>query len=243
MTLSRVRAGLRGGHGRHVRAFVAALALAGPVMLTGCSGTAEEKQSPPEALAAARATLDETSGVRITLEVGNLPEGVDGLLNAEGVATHDPAFDGSIKVATGGVTADAAVIAADGNVFAILPFTTQYAEIDPADYAAPDPADLMSTEDGLSSLLTSAEQVRAGEEVREGEDVLSTYTGVLPGDAVAAIIPSARRTGEFDARFTLRPGNQLDEVLLTGPFYPGAGDVSYTIGLTDYGLQKDITAP
>ena len=225
------------------RATLVAVLLTGSALLPGCSGAAEEESSPEEVLSAARATLDETSGVRLSLEVSDLPKGVDGLLSADGIATHDPAFDGSIKVAAGGVTADATIIAAEGKVFAILPFTTEFAEIDPADYSAPDPADLMSTEDGLSSLLTSAEDVAAGEQVRDGDDVLSTYTGVLEGDLVAAIIPSAEPGGEFDATFTIGPDDQLDRVVLTGPFYPDAGAVTYTISLADYGAEKDIRAP
>ncbi len=231
---------------RSARAFrvaLATLALSGPVLVAGCSDGAEADSSPEQVLAAAKTALDETSGVRLRLEVGDLPQGVDGLLSADGTATHDPAFDGSIRVAVSGVTADAAVIAADGKVFAILPFTTKFAEIDPADYSAPDPAVLMSTEDGLSSLLTSAEEITAGDQVRDGADVLATYTGVLAGDRIVGIIPSADPQGEFDATFTVGAENRLTQVVLTGPFYPDADAVTYTIDLADYGVEKDISAP
>lgn len=224
------------------RTALVALALVGLVLASGCSGSAEPEATPEDVLASAKTMLDETSGVRITLEVTDLPDGTNGLLSAQGVATHDPAFDGEIKVAAGGVTADAEVIAAEGKVYAVLPFTTDYTEIDPADYSAPDPAALMSTETGLSSLLTSAQEVAAGEQVRDGEQVQSTYTGVLSGDVVAAVIPSADPTGKFDATFTLAD-DRLDKVVLTGPFYPDASEVTYTIDLDDYGLEKDIQAP
>lgn len=224
------------------------LALAGGTLislalLVGCGGDEEPETTPAEALAAARTTLDETSGVRLGLTVDELPPGTSGLISAEGLATHDPAFEGSIKVAAGGITVDADVIAADGLVYAVLPFTTRYAEIEPADYGAPDPAALMSTEDGLSSLLTEVDQVAAGDQVRDGEDVLSTYTGTLAGDVVAGILPSADPAGSFDASFTLAEGDRLTQVVITGPFYPEAEDVTYTIDLDDYGTETDITAP
>ncbi|QNN53004.1 LppX_LprAFG lipoprotein [Nocardioides mesophilus] len=228
----------------HSRSRVA-LALLGVLLaapLAACSGSQAQAQSPEETLASAKAALDETSGVRLSLQVDNLPRGVNGLVSAEGVATHDPAFDGTIKVAAA-VTADAAVIAVDGKVYAMLPFTQKYVEIDPSDYSAPDPADLMSTEDGLSSLLTSAEDVEQGNEVRDGEDVLTTYTGTLAGDLVAAIIPTASPDGQFDVTFTLDDSDRVTEILMTGPFYPAAADVSYTVDLEDYGVKKEITAP
>ena len=96
------------------------------------------------------------AGVRIGLSTPKLPPSVNGLLAADGVATHDPAFKGTIKVAASGITADADVVAVDGIVYAKLPFTSKFVPIDPADYGAPDPADLMNPDGGLSSLLTAA---------------------------------------------------------------------------------------
>ena len=101
----------------------------------------------------------------------------------------------------------------------------------------------MAADGGLSSLLTAADSVEEGEQVREGEEVLTEITGTLPGDAVASVIPSARADADFDATFTHDDGNQLSEVTMTGPFYPKAGDVTYTIRFSEYGVEKDIAAP
>ena len=220
------------------------LALLAPLALTACNGGDEaEELSPEDRLAEAKTALDETSGVHLTLSADELPTGVNGLLAAEGVGTHAPAFEGNIQVSTNGITAKADVIAVDDKVYAVLPFTTEYAEIDPDDYQAPDPAVLMSTEGWLSSRLNAAEDVVAGEDVRDGEEVLSTFSGTVPGNAVARVIPSAQADADFDATFTLDDGNQLDRVVMSGPFYPGTDPVTYTIGLDQYGTDKDITAP
>lgn len=218
--------------------------LAAALVLSGCTSDARENSdSPEEVLAAAKTTLDETSGVRVSLSTEKLPPTVDGILEAEGVGTHDPAFEGDLKVASGGVTADVPVIAAQGKVFAKLPFTTKFVEVDPAAYAAPDPAGLMEPEGGLSSLLTAAEDVEEGEQVRSGEDVLSSYTGTVPGDVVASIIPSATPDTDFDATFTVDDEDHLREAVLTGAFYPQADEVTYTITFEQYDTSADITLP
>jgi lipoprotein LprG len=218
-------------------------AVAAALLLAGCSSNAQEDRAPEDVLAAAKSTLDATSGVRISLSTKELPPTVDGILTAEGLGTHDPAFKGDLKVASGGVTADVPVVAAQGKVYAKLPFTTRFVEVDPAAYAAPDPAGLMDPDAGLSSLLTEAEDVEAGEQVRSGEDVLAGYTGTVPGDVVASIIPSASAGSDFAARFTVDDRDQLREVTLTGPFYPKADDVTYTITFEQYDTSADIKLP
>lgn len=221
-----------------------AAATAAAVLLAGCSGSnAEADQTADEVLAEAKTTLDETSGVHLSLATEDLPPSIDGIVSATGVGTHAPAFEGNLKVAGGGITADVPVVAVDGTVYAQLPFTTRYAEVDPTDYAAPDPAALMKPEGGLSSLLTAVEGVEEGDAVRDGSDVLTEYTGSVPGDVVAGIIPSASPDGAFDATFTVSDENVLRSAVLTGPFYPKVGDVTYTIEFTQYDVTEEITAP
>jgi lipoprotein LprG len=218
--------------------------MAGLAALTGCSGsTGGSDLSPTQTLAAAKHQLDRTRGVHLVLSAGKLPSGVDGLLHADGVGTHAPAFKGDIKVATSGFTADAAVVAVAGQVYAKLPFTTRFSKINPAKFGAPDPATMMDPKSGLSSLLTAATHVKQGKQQRDGRKVLSTYTAKLPGRAVAAILPSASASGSFDATFTVTDTHQLDKAVLTGPFYPNAGDVTYTIAFDRYGHAANITAP
>src|SRR3546814_17813199 len=73
----------------------------------------------------------------------------------------------------------------------LFPYTTlflsDYSEEDPSRYNAPDPAVLMATEGGASDLLTEAEDLKAGKEIRGGDnndEVLTEYTGTLPGSSV-----------------------------------------------------------
>lgn len=228
---------------RTVAALVVLL-LAGLPALAGCSGGSSGSDlSPTKTLAAAKRNLDRTRGVHLVLSTGKLPNGVDGLLHADGVGTHAPAFKGNIKVATSGFTADAAVVAVAGKVYAKLPFTTKFSTIDPARFGAPDPATMMDPRTGLSSLLTEAQGVKQGPQQRDGRKVLSTYTATLPGRAVAAILPSASASRSFKATFTVTDTHRLDKAVLTGPFYPHAGNVTYTIAFDQYGVAKNISAP
>lgn len=222
-------------------AFLAGLLAAST--LTSCSGGGDQP-TPHEALAAAKKTLDRTSGVHLSLATDHLPRGVSGLLGADGVATHAPAFKGTIKVSAGGITADAKVIATGGAVYAVLPFTTRYTKIDPKEYGAPDPASLMDRDHGLSTLLVAAKDVTAGKQQRDGGQVVQTYTGTIPGARVAAIIPSADASSRFDATFRVGvDDHRLHQVVLTGPFYAKGGDVTYTVTFDDYGLHPHIAAP
>lgn len=225
--------------------------LAAPILLAalvlgGCSEndtSSEPDTGPTERLAAAREILDETSGVRITLTTDDLAEGVDGLLRAEGYGTHEPAFDGEIVVRYAGIEPTVPIVAVGGTVYAQVPLTTGWSEVDPAEYGAPDPADLMDADTGFSSVLTATEGVEEGEQVRGGEDnrdVLRTISGTVAGDVVAGIIPSAE--GDFDASYTLTDDDELRSMELTGDFY-GAGSMTYTITFDDYGAEPSITAP
>ena len=222
-----------------------AISVALAPLLAGCSdgGAGEPDQSPAEVLGSAKLALDETSGVTLSLSADELPDGVDGILDATGVATRAPAFDGSLTVVVNGLDVDVPIVSVDGVVFAKLPFTTDFAEVNPADYGAPDPAQLMDPELGLSTWLSSATGVEVGDRVRDGEIVLSSYVGVLPGAVVDDSIPSADEDADFPVTFQIDDQGRLRTVEITGPFYGTDGVVDYTVSVDDYGSATDITAP
>jgi lipoprotein LprG len=214
------------------------------VPLTACSdggGTAAE--SPEEVLGAAKQALDETSGVTLSLSTPQLPAGVDGVLAATGVATHDPAFDGDLTMVVNGLDVDVPVVSVDGRVYAKLPFTRTFAEVNPADYGAPDPALLMDPVTGLSTWLTEATGVKAGDQTRDGKVVLSSYSGSLSGEVVDASIPSADAEADFATTFEIDQDGRLRSVQISGPFYGRKGTVDYTVGVADYGTEQDIQKP
>lgn len=228
---------------RRLRPVAAAVAV--PLLLvTACSGGGDDKPSTPEdVLAEAKTKLDDTPGVSLEVTAGELPKGVDALVEATGVGTHAPAFEGDIKVLVNNLSLEAPVIAVEGLVFAKLPFTSEYNEVDPENYGAPDPSTLMDPTTGLSSWLTSLEGVEEGDETRDGDRVLTTYTGTLPGSTVAEFIPSASPKADFDATFSIDDDGRLASAEVGGPFYGEGGVVEYTLDVADYGTDKEITRP
>lgn len=218
--------------------------LAALLLASGCTGSDDDPGDDPAAvLAEAKAAIDETAGLSVSLTTDELPDGVDGVLTASGVGTSAPAFDGDITMVVNNITVDVPVVAVDGLVYATLPFTQEFVEIDPADYGAPDPADLLSPDDGVSSWLTEATDVTAGDEVRDGDRVLTSYRGTLPGAAVDAVIPTADETADFEVSFRVDEENRLAAAEVVGPFYGPDGQVDYALELSDYGTEQDITAP
>jgi lipoprotein LprG len=228
-------------------AAVSAALLAIPTLAacSGDDGKGAAEKSPEEVLAEASTKLTETSGVHLDLSTGALPDGVSGIAKAAGTITDAPAFDGTISVVFAGQTADVPVIAVDGDVFAQLPFTNgAWQKVNPKEYGAPDPAALIG-EDGFPGLLGLTESPEAGESVRGGADnseVLTTYSGTVPGDAMDAVIPSSSGDS-FDVEWQVSDDGELRTATMTGVFYPHTDPITYTVEFADYGAEKEITAP
>ncbi len=229
------------------RPLITVLALAA-LGLSGCSNSDDPTssgKSPEEVIALAKTTLDETSGLDLALITHDLPDGVSGISGAEGVATDAPAFDGTLTVVIGGKPFDVPVIAVDGKTYAQIPLTIGWSDVDPGDYGAPEPADLVSPDKGFSAMLTATTDLEAGKSVRGGADndeILTEYTGVVPGEAMAEVIPSAS-DGSFEATYQVADNGELREAELTGVFYADSPEMTYTVTFENYGTTKEIAAP
>lgn len=216
------------------------------LLVAGCFGDdGSDSGDPAERLAQAKRAMDDAASIEFRLSTDELPDGVDGVLEAEGVGTHDPAFRGTITVRAVGLPGEpeVQVVAVEDAVYAQLPFVGAYQQVDPADYGAPDPAALMDPETGLSSLLTAATDVSVQGQSRDGDEVLTELSGTVPGKAMAEVFPTANRGGEFPATFRVADDDELDTATLTGPFYGDAGDVTYQVTLEASGDPVEITAP
>jgi lipoprotein LprG len=229
---------------RTVPLLAALLGLTLPV-LSACGGSSTSGPGDPAtALKTAEQKLEDTSGLTFTLSTDNLPDGVQGVKGATGTLTDAPAFDGSLTASTSLGTFPVPVRAVDGKVYAQIPLTPGWSVVNPADYGAPDPAQLLSADQGLPTILAATTNAQKGGQTRGGKDnkeVLTTYTGTVPDSAVSHLIPGA--TGDFQAKYSLTSDGELRAASLTGEFYPGKPALTYTLELDDYGTTKDITAP
>lgn len=210
--------------------------------LSACKGgndSSNSDQSADDRLTDAKTSFDDAEYIGFTIKTDNLPDGVEGLVSADGTGTHEPAFEGQVDVQTA-IPISASLIAVDDKVYAELPIVG-WQEIDPADYGAPNPGDLMDTSTGISSLFTATEDAKVGDSTRDGSQVLTTIDGTIPGSDMQAIFPSAG-DDTFDVTYTLTDDNDIEAISVTGPFY-GDADVTYDL---DFDLAADsveIEAP
>jgi lipoprotein LprG len=226
---------------RRLTTLLAAALLTGG-LLAGCGGKSSDVD-PATALETAQQKLEDTSGLTLSLTTDDLPDGVEGVRSAAGTLTDAPAFDGTLGVTLPAGSFSVPVKAVDGKVYARIPLTPAFAQVDPSDYGAPDPAQLL-TDQGIPAILAATTGAEQADDVRGGTDnkeVLSSYTGSVPASAVSHLIPGA--SGDFAATYGISDDGELRQASLTGIFYAGKPALTYTLLLTDYGTSKDITAP
>ncbi|HEU4543655.1 MAG TPA: LppX_LprAFG lipoprotein [Jiangellaceae bacterium] len=219
--------------------------------VVGCSGdeddgagTDQGGQDAADQLAAAADQLDSTSGVRFTVEGSDLPDSGTVILGAEGVAAPPRSFDGDIRVLTAGLSATIEVVSVDGELWAKLPMTTEFALVDAEALGFSDPGALLDPERGVSQLLRSAIDPAESGQVRIGSAVADEITATLPGELVGSVLAIADPDAEVAAAFALDADDgHLRRAVLTGPFVEDSGAQTYTVLLEDYDQAVDISAP
>jgi lipoprotein LprG len=224
---------------------VVAVAAAAAVVLTGCSGTEVAQSAPPaERLEDARAALDAAGSVSLDLSSRDVPPRENGVTAAQGqgvVSEAEPKFKGTITGTIEGVAGTVEVIAV-GDTTWMKFFTPDYEETDLTALGAPNPATFFHPGDGISSLLTATEDPVAGEDAREGQEVLSTISGTLPGAQVTDLLHLGDGTGSYQVTYGLTENDQLRTATLTGPFFPDTTS-TYLLVITEYGSPVEIDRP
>jgi lipoprotein LprG len=222
---------------------IAALGLVGG--LVGCSsdgGAPPKEGTPAQQLATARANLEKSPAVTFTLDATGLPSKAIGVSAAKGTGMFSPpSFKGTLNATIAGVSGTVEVIAVEQDVFMKF-FTPGYNKIDPATYGAPNPAQLFNKETGITSLIGKTTSPAKGDKVRDGSEVLESFTGKVPGDAVADLFVIGDRSGTFDVTYGVTSGTELRTVLLKGPFYAGSTS-TYSLRLKSLAEPVAINRP
>ncbi len=225
---------------RSVPLTAAVLAAAG--VLAGCSGGSDE--SAPDLLARAKTVLDEAASVHFVLDSENPPGTGTALLGGEGDLARPSSFEGTLQVQAAGGSLDLEVVSVDGTVYAQLPFTTGFTEVDPGQFGFGDPGALLDPQTGISQLFAEATDAELGEERRVDGEVVREVTAELPGDLVEQILASKDPSQAVRARFSIATETgELRRAELTGPFFTAEDDATYTLELSDFGADVEITAP
>ncbi|MGA8845716.1 MAG: LppX_LprAFG lipoprotein [Nocardioides sp.] len=232
---------------RRFAAGAAAALLALPLAACG-NGDASSDQTemtPAQVMSRAKNFLDETSGVELSLSTQDERSDGDFLKSAEGVITDAPAFQGVAGGRFLGFNAeDVEVRSVDGDFYINAPIVG-WDVYDPAQLCAPDPATLLDPDLGVANLLVAATDLAVSEPRRAADDnsvVVTPYAATVPGSAVKSLLPCA--PGEsFDAVLAIDEDGRLRSADLTGEFFSGGSEVTYTIAITAYGVAQEITAP
>ncbi|MGY2066150.1 LppX_LprAFG lipoprotein [Blastococcus sp. SYSU DS0619] len=220
-----------------------ALALFAAPVLAGC-GSDEPEESAAALLDRAKQTLDEAESAHFVLDSEGAPATGTVLVGGEGDIARPASFDGTLQVLALGSTLDLAVVSVDGTVYAQLPFTTGFAEIEPAQFGFGDPGELLDPATGISQLLAEASSAELGEERRVDGEVVREVTAELPGDLVEQVLASEDPSQPVQARFSVAADSgELRRAELTGPFFAAGEDATYILELSDFGADVDITAP
>ncbi|TFV47844.1 LppX_LprAFG lipoprotein [Blastococcus sp. TF02A_35] len=216
--------------------------LAGPA-LAGC-GSDEPEESATELLSRAKEHLDGAESAHFVLTSEGAPSTGTALVGGEGDIARPASFEGTLKVVALGSTVDLDVVSVDGTVYAQLPFAPTFSVIDPAQFGIGDPGALIDPGTGISQLFTEARSAELGEERRVGGEVVREVTAVLPGDLVEQLLTSQDPSQEVQATFSIATGSgELRRAALTGPFFAADEDGTYTLELSDFGADVEITAP
>jgi lipoprotein LprG len=214
--------------------------------LSACSSSADkpaQQLTATQQLAAAKAKADAATSMHLTLRSSGIPASANGALGADGSGTHTPAFKGTLDARIGGFQAKVEVVAIGQLLYLKLPFTTQFAQVDPKEYNAPNPAQLFAPAGGITSLMTETTDLVEGKATRQGADVLKTITGKLPGTSVVKLLSIGDAAKTFDVTYGITdPGGELRSVTIVGPFYQGATS-TYILTLDKYGAPVEISKP
>ncbi len=212
-------------------------------VLTGCGG-GEPDESAGELLDRAKTTLDEAESAHFVLTSEDAPTSGTLLVGGEGDIARPSSFEGTLKVLAMGSTVDLEVVSVDGTVYAQLPFTSGFSEVDPAQFGFGDPGALLDPETGISQLLAEADDAELGDERRVDGEVVREVTAELPGELVEQILTSEDPSTPVQARFSIASeSGELRRAELTGPFFSADEEATYIVELSDFGADVEITAP
>jgi lipoprotein LprG len=213
------------------------------LVVTGCTG-ASTPADPEGTLSAVHDSFASASSVTITLTSEDVPKNSEGVTAADGVGAFDattPKFKGTVTGKLQGVAGDFGVIAI-GDEMWIKFFTPDYMPLDLEVIDALNPATLFNPTTGLPYLLEKTTEIAAGEQQRDGDDVLDIITGKLSGELVSSLLKLGEPGSTFDVTYGITADGELRTAILTGEFFSGATS-TYTFVVKDYGTPVDIERP
>ncbi|GAB95544.1 lipoprotein LprG [Kineosphaera limosa] len=228
---------------RSLAALAACALLALPACSNGGAAPGPDEPTAAQRLATAKQQADSASSVHLLVTSRDVPDTAEGILGLDGVGTHEPAFKGLLDARVRGINARIDAVAIGSALWLKLPFTPRHVKTDPATWGVPSPAQLLSPETGLTALITHTQSPQDAGQAREGQEVLRTITGTIPGANVGQILNTGDPNGTYQVSYGLtEPDGVLRKASITGPFFPGATS-SYDVVFDRYNEPVEINEP
>jgi lipoprotein LprG len=220
---------------------VAAAAVVAAVTLVACGGPSSD---PATLLHQAKQVVDSAPSAHFALTSSPVTGSGPFITGGSGDMKRPNSFTGSLSVDFSGLSLSIQVVAIGGVFYAQLPTSTSFQKTDPTAYGFGDPSTFLDPNHGLSNLLTICTQPSLGSDDRNNGEELHEVNCSLPGSAVASLLTDAAPSQAVSATFGIATTtNQLRKVVLTGPFYMGAGTTTFTLIIDGYGKSVTITPP
>ena len=209
--------------------------------LAACGGPSGD---PSTLLRQAKQTVDSSPSAHFALTSTPVKGSGPFITGGSGDMKRPNSFTGSLNVDFSGLALSIQVVAIGGVFYAQLPTSTSFQKTDPTAYGFGDPSTFLDPNHGLSNLLTICTQPSLGSDDRNNGEALHEVNCSLPGAAVASLLTDADPSQPVSATFGIATAsNQLRKVVLTGPFYMGAGTTTFTLIIDGYGKSVTITPP
>jgi lipoprotein LprG len=216
--------------------------------LVACSSSGGGDQPSPSELPAAAgllkssaAAMRKVESARFQLSGKGSIQGVE-VDSAEGTVTSDGRAQGSVKVVEQGSLAELDLVVVGNDIWIKGP-TGSYAKLPPgAAGAVFDPSLILSPDRGLARLEEFATEAKTvGEESVGGVDAYKV-TANLDGTLVSHLMPMSAANTVPGTLWIAKDGGQLIQISVNTQ-QPGGKTASLTLGLSDFGVQTQITPP
>ncbi len=214
------------------------------VLGAACGSSSPSASSQPQALLAqAKAALDGTQAFHFTLTTAGLPRDAGTtVVGGQGDLMRPDKLVGSFAVSAGGLPVTVRVAAGGGRFFAQLPFASGFTATDPESFGVANPAQLISPNGGLSSILRATQQATSAGQARVQGEVLDVVSGSVPGTAIT-VVPDKDPSRPVAIKAFISPSShQLRQLVLIGPIESTAS-TTFTVTLTGYGQHVNLALP
>jgi lipoprotein LprG len=235
------------GWRRGMLAAIVAVAL--PAGLAGCSSsggndgatTAANLPAAAGLLKASSQAMQDVESAKFQLTGKGSLAGVE-VDSASGTVTSDGRAQGSVKILQNGSLAELDLIVIGPDIYIKGP-TGSYIKLPPgAAGGVFDPSLILSSDRGLAKLEEFATNGKTvGEETVNGVDTYKV-TADLDGTLVSHLMPMAAANSVPGTLWIAKDGNQLVQISVTTQ-QPGGKTADLTLGLSDFGVQTNITPP